>query len=114
MGENDESPPAGRPAQGPTAVRYLVLGLACGISFILYVQRYAWGFIKEDLQREFGWTYKEIGWLDGLFGMSYGLTQIPSGVLCDRFGARVLLGASVIAWSLGLLVITVATNITMM
>src|SRR5262245_54756424 len=95
----------------PTRIRYLVLALACGLSFILYLQRYSWGFVKVDVQREFGWDNVELGWLDGMFAISYGVAQVPSGILCDWFGAHVLLGASAIIWSLSLLAITVGGNI---
>src|SRR6476620_10724646 len=90
------------PGDRPTRVRLLVLALACGLSFLLYLHRYAWGFIKKDLQEEFGWDPWTLGWLDSLFALSYGLGQVPAGVLCDWFGARLLLGASVLLWSASL------------
>src|SRR5205085_485651 len=82
----------------------LVLGLACGLSFLLYLHRYTWGIIKEDVQKEFGWNTVTLGWMDGLFALSYGVGQVPSGMLCDWFGARLLLGGSVLLWSLALAV----------
>src|SRR5437867_1310855 len=87
------------PIERPTGVRYLVLVLACGISFVLYLHRYVAGFIKEDLRAEFGWDLVKLGWLDSMFNATYGLVQIPSGVLCDWFGARLLLGGSILLWS---------------
>jgi hypothetical protein len=57
----------------PSRVRLLVLGLGCGLSFLLYLHRYAWGFIKKDVQDEFGWGPVTLGWLDSLFAASYGL-----------------------------------------
>src|SRR5437868_4161057 len=94
-----------RPA---TNVRTLVLALACGISFLLYLHRYAWGFIKADVQKEFEWNLVTLGWLDSLFALSYGLGQVPAGILCDWFGANVLLGTSVVLWSLALVGVVVA------
>lgn len=100
--------------QAPTHVRYLVLTLACAISFVLYLHRYAWGFAKRDLQAEFGWDPVTLGWLDGLFGAAYGAGQVPAGMLGDWFGAHLLLGVSILTWSLALLAVTVATGITSM
>src|SRR5215831_18700838 len=100
--------------QRPTRVRQLVLGLACGLSFLLYLHRYTWGIIKEDVQKEFGWNPVTLSWLDGVFALSYGLCQLPSGVLCDWFGARLLLGSSVLLWSLALAGVVVATGIVSM
>ena len=89
--------PPGLPAgPRPTRVRRLVFTLACGISFLLYLHRYTWGFIKPDLQEEFGWGPVALGWLDSLFAMTYGGAQVPSGVLCDWFGAHLLLGMCVV------------------
>jgi ACS family glucarate transporter-like MFS transporter len=86
----------------PTNVRSLVLALSCAVSFVLYLQRYAWGFIKKDVQDEFGWDSVTLGWLDGLFGITYGVGQIPSGMLCDWFGVHLLLGSIILLWSLAL------------
>ena len=95
----------------PTRVRRLVLGLACGLSFLLYLHRYAWGFVKKDVQDEFGWGPVTLGWLDSLFAVTYGLGQVPAGILCDWFGARLLLGGSAVLWSLALAAIAVATGV---
>lgn len=98
----------------PTRVRYLILILSCSISFVLYLHRYAWGFIKTDMREEFGWDAQDLGRLDGLFTLSYGVAQLPSGMLCDWFGAHLLLGSSVILWSLSLLGFTVAAGMMQM
>jgi sugar phosphate permease len=101
-------------AERPTRVRWLVLSLACGLSFLLYLHRYTWGIIKEDVQKEFGWNAITLGWIDGCFPLSYGVGQIPSGILCDWFGARLLLGGSVVLWSLALALVVVATGVLSM
>lgn len=103
---------ASAPARQPTGVRFLVLGLACGLSFLLYLHRYAWGFIKKDVGDEFGWDPVTLGWLDSLFPLSYGVAQVPSGMACDWFGARLLLGGSVLAWSLALALFALASSLT--
>lgn len=99
----------GQPA---TRVRRLVLALSCAVSFVLYLQRYAWGFIKKDVQDELGWDSVTLGWLDGLFGISYGAAQIPAGMLCDWFGVHLLLGSIILAWSLALAGFAWATTLS--
>ena len=89
-------------SEQPTNVRRLVFLMACGISFLLYLHRYTWGFIKKDVIEEFGWTAETVSWLDSLFPLAYGLTQIPSGMICDWFGSHILLGVSILLWSLSL------------
>jgi sugar phosphate permease len=88
--------------QRPTHVRYLVLALACSLSFLLYLHRYSWGFIKKDLQDEFGWDPVLLGTLDGLFAAFYAVGQVPSGMLADWFGARIVLGIGVFLWTAAL------------
>src|SRR3954453_9894856 len=90
---------AAPPEHRPTRVRRLVLALACAISLVLYLQRYTWGFIKPELSDEFGWDAVTLGWLDSVFLISYSGAQVPAGALCDWFGARLLLGVSILAWS---------------
>ena len=77
----------------PTNVRWLMFVLACGTSFILYLHRYTWGFVKVEVREETGWAEWQLGFLDSIFNASYGFAQIPSGILCDWFGPHVLLGS---------------------
>jgi hypothetical protein len=38
-----------RQGQPATRTRLLVLALSCAVSFVLYLERYSWGFIKKDV-----------------------------------------------------------------
>jgi MFS family permease len=109
-----DSDPPGRSIQRPTNVRQLIFALACGTSLLLYLHRYTWVFVKRDVREEFGWDNTTLGWLDGLFGLSYGVAQVPAGALCDWFGAHVLLGSSILLWSLALFGTTLATGLASM
>ena len=55
---------AGPVGEKPTRVRWLMFALACDTSFVLYLHRYSWGFIKADTRDEFGWSEVQLGWLD--------------------------------------------------
>ena len=109
-----DSSPKFADADRPTQVRWLIFSLACGMSFLLYLHRYTWGFVKKDVRDEFGWDPPTLGWLDGLFGISYGVGQIPAGAVCDWCGARILLGASILSWSLALATVALATGLISM
>ena len=100
--------------QQPTNVRTLVFAMACGISFLLYLHRYTWGFIKTDVKQEFGWNDTTMGWVDGLFAFSYAIAQIPSGIVCDWFGSHLLLGTIIILWSVALTGFALARDLTSM
>lgn len=99
---------AGNSNDKPTNVRWLIFGLSCATSFILYLHRYTWGFVKANVQEEFGWSESQLGWLDGMFSISYGAGQIPSGILCDWFGPHVLLGSIILLWSLSMAGVAIA------
>jgi len=95
-------------------VRWLIFALASGTSFILYLHRYTWGFIKADIGEEFGWSPSQLGLLDGIFSLSYGFGQVPAGMLCDWFGPHLLLGTIIGLWSLSMGAVALATGYTSM
>lgn len=83
----------------PTRIRWLVFALACGISWLLYLHRYAWGVIKPAVKAETGLSDVELGWLDSAFSASYSMCQIPGGLAGDLFGPRRVLSAIILLWS---------------
>ena len=85
--------------QQPTNVRYGVLGFACVLSMITYLDRVCFGTVATDVQREFGLSESQKGWLFTAFAFSYAIFEVPSGWLGDRFGARKTLIRIVLWWS---------------
>ncbi len=65
-----------------------------------YFDRAAVAVGNPEIRAELGLDYQEMGLLLSAFAWSYGLAQIPAGVLVDRFGPRRALGAGMILWSL--------------
>ena len=106
--------PAAPGEEQPTGVRWLVLALGSLVSFTLYLHRYTWGFLKNDLREEFGWDLVTLGWLDSAFSISYGIGQVPAGMLSDWFGARGLMVAAIAGWSLSLGATALATGVVSM
>jgi len=84
----------------PTSVRWTMFALSCGTSWFLYLHRYTWNFVGPQLQTEYGFNDTQIGTLGSLFNWTYGLGQIPSGLLSDFLGPHLLLGTMIVAWSL--------------
>lgn len=84
----------------PTKVRWLVMVLACATSFCLYLHRYTWNFVAPELQAQHHWSPTDVQSAYTLFNITYGLGQIPSGVLIDRFGPRLFLSLIIALWSL--------------
>jgi sugar phosphate permease len=89
-------------AGAPTNIRWLVFALASATSFLLYLHRYTWGFVKVAVAEEFGWGDDKLGWLDSAFMISYAGGQIPGGMLGDWFGPRMVLGTMILVWSLSM------------
>ena len=92
----------GRPSlvQRPTRVRWLIFALACGTSWFLYLHRYTWNFIRPELEKEFGFNNTQLEGIFTVFNFSYAVGQIPSGILCDYFGAHIFLVVIIVLWSL--------------
>ena len=85
--------------QKPTRVRYGVLGLACSLSMITYLDRVCFGSVAGFIQREFGLDDGEKGYLFAAFALAYAAFEVPSGWLGDVFGPRKTLIRIVLWWS---------------
>ena len=84
----------------PTRSRY-VLGLwLCGLSAILYLDRICMSQAIVPIQRELGLTSLQISYVMMAFTLAYGLFEVPTGRMGDRFGSRNVLTRIVIWWSL--------------
>lgn len=95
----------------PTRVRYGMVLLATLVAVLLYLDRIcmstAAAAVTEDLQI----TRDQLDLLLGAFFWSYALGQLPAGWLGDRFGARWMLGAFILLWSLSTGLLGIATTL---
>ena len=88
------------PAMRATRVRWLVFALACGTSWLLYLHRYTWNFIRPQLAEEYGFSNTQLEDIFTVFNFSYAFGQVPSGILCDFFGPHLFLFVIMLLWSL--------------
>ena len=70
------------------------------MTFLTYLDRLNLSIAGQSIQRELGFSTQTMGWLLSAFLLGYALLQIPGGWLADRFGARDVLFAAVLWWSL--------------
>ncbi len=84
----------------PTKVRYMVLGWACSLSMLTYIDRVCIKTVRGDMQADLGFDDGDFGLVFGAFGLAYAIFEIPSGWLGDRFGPRIVLTRIVLWWSL--------------
>jgi MFS transporter, ACS family, glucarate transporter len=84
----------------PTRVRYGVLGFACTLSMITYLDRVCFGTVAKNIEHEFELSTAQTGYLFTAFALAYAAFEVPSGWLGDVFGPRKTLLRIVLWWSL--------------
>src|SRR5260370_19224159 len=84
----------------PTCVRFLVLAAACSLGFIAYVHRNGFAFAGTDLKNDLNLDGRQWSRVMAAFLIAYAGFEIPSGVICDKLGARNLLALVTLGWSL--------------
>ncbi len=87
-------------SQTPTRIRYGVLGLACALSMITYLDRACMGSSAKAFVHDLGLgSVADLNWVFAAFTMAYAMCEIPSGWLGDVFGPRRVLIRIVLWWS---------------
>jgi MFS family permease len=77
------------------------IGVLLGAGVLInYFDRINLSVGAPQLQREFGLTDGELGWLFSGFFWSYALLQIPTGMILDRFGVTTVYRVSAFLWSI--------------
>src|SRR5262249_45348589 len=84
---------------GPTHARFLVLGLLCLLSAILYLDRICMSAAVDSIQKDLGLTNTESSYVLMAFTLAYGLFEVPTGRWGDRLGARRVLTRISLWWS---------------
>lgn len=76
----------------------IVLLLAAGT--VNYLDRGSLAIANTTVRGDLGLSATRMGFLLSVFSIAYAFAQLPAGVVLDRIGARVLLGAGMLLWSL--------------
>lgn len=71
-------------------------------SWMLYLHRYAFAFIKPMLVEEWNLDKTQLGLLDSTFSFCYTAFQFPLGIAADVVGVHWILPGLILTWSLGL------------
>src|SRR6516164_6385509 len=85
--------------QRPTRVRYGVLGFACTLSLITYLDRVCIMRASQDIQNDLGFSTRQMGFVFSAFLVGYMIFEIPGGWMSDRWGSRRVLARIVLWWS---------------
>ena len=89
------------PAEAGIPRRRWGIALLLGIGVLVnYIDRVNLSVAQPALHAEFGITAVTFGWLLGAYSWTYALLQLPSGVLLDRFGVKLVGRVSTFLWSM--------------
>jgi MFS family permease len=90
-----------QPTYAPPAVlsRRGIVAFGASIAFLSFVDRAAISQAAPAIARDLHLSPVQMGLVFSAFSLTYALGEIPSGWLCDRFGARSVLTRVVILWS---------------
>lgn len=84
----------------PTRVRWRIVALLAIIAGLTYIDRLSLGLAGKYIQEEFKFSTQTMGWVLGAFSLGYALFHVPGGWLADRFGARRVLTAAILWFSI--------------
>jgi sugar phosphate permease len=79
--------------------RYRVLTLLCALTALTYIDRICISLVGVRIKSEFELNNIQFGWVLGAFSLAYAFFEIPSGILGDRLGPRVVFMRIVLMWS---------------
>jgi len=85
---------------GPDSrLRYLVLLAAGGVAILGYIHRVGFAQALPDIQKRFEFSNSAASYIFVAFFLSYGLFEVPWGLIGDKLGVRHLLVGLVLGWS---------------
>ncbi len=80
-------------------MRFGVLGFACMLSLITYLDRVCISRSRHDIANDLHFTPEQMGWVFGAFTAGYTLFEVLAGWMGDRWGSRRVLTRIVLWWS---------------
>lgn len=79
--------------------RYLVLAFLFGLGLITFLDRICYSVAGKRIMGDLVLDPAQFGSTHSFFILAYGIFQIPLGALADKFGARMIVAAIVLWWS---------------
>jgi MFS transporter, ACS family, glucarate transporter len=100
------------PALRPTRARYAVLLFVYCAAFITYLDRVCISVAAPAMQTDLGLSQIQFAWVFTVFYIAYGVFEIPTAWLGDRWGQRRMLLRIVGCWSLFTIFTGMARSLT--
>ena len=80
-------------------IQLIAISILSVAGVINYIDRGSLAIANTTIRADLGISATRMGVLLSIFSMSYAISQLPIGVLLDRFGERIVLGAGMFLWS---------------
>src|ERR1700733_914412 len=80
-------------------MRYYVLFFLCVAAVIAYVQRLGFNAVEVAIRTDLKLDIEQMGQVMSAWLVGYGIMQIPSGWLADRYGSKRTLIVLALVWS---------------
>jgi MFS family permease len=89
-----------RPTRRIARIQIIAVSILSIAGIINYIDRGSLAIANTTIRTDLGLSATRMGVLLSVFSLSYAISQLPVGVLLDRFGERRVLGAGMFLWSL--------------
>jgi MFS family permease len=88
------------PTRRLARIQIIAVSILSIAGIINYIDRGSLAIANTTIRTDLGFSATRMGVLLSVFSLSYAISQLPVGVLLDRFGERRVLGAGMFLWSL--------------
>src|ERR1700712_247127 len=92
------------PVTGPSRqlrrMQWVAIALVTAAIALNYMDRSTLAIGNLKIRQEFGLNATAIGGLGSAWALTYGIAQLPAGYLLDRIGPKILVGVTMVVWSL--------------
>ena len=105
------STPTAHAPRSTTLMAFTVLAALGAIYIVSHFFRVSNAVIAPDMMRELTLSSESMGILTGVFFASYAVTQIPVGMMFDRYGVRITIPLMMIIAVVGVLLFSFATGL---
>lgn len=79
--------------------QWLSVGLLTAVGILFVVDRSTLAIANHNVASDLHLSPTQMGLLLSSFSMAYAFSQLPLGILLDRIGARMVLGAGILIWA---------------
>ncbi|MDT0650632.1 MFS transporter [Autumnicola edwardsiae] len=98
--EQATNPPITQELRKKIGYRWKICALLFFATTLNYIDRHVLSILAPNLQREFGWSEIDYGYIIAAFQAAYGIGVVLVGKLLDHKGIKILYALAVAIWSL--------------